>query len=110
MSRAAEIVRDHGLRPGDLVVDTGGVGGEVLADLRGLGCRVLALDPNGVVGGGIDTLRTSLTPAVAQLVRDRYGPVALLLAAADVPLAVASACLAPDGVVVTAAADRRRAA
>ncbi|MBN9522657.1 hypothetical protein J0H58_29730 [bacterium] len=110
MSRAADIVRDYGLRPDDLVVHTGGDGSGLLADLRGLGCRVLVLDPDGGTGGRIDTLRTTLTPAAARLIRDRYGPVALLLAAADVPLAVASACLAPGGAVVTAAAEQRRAA
>jgi hypothetical protein len=108
--RAADLVRDYALRPDDLVVHTGGGAGELLAGLRGLGCRVLALDPSGRCGGGIDTLRTTLTPAAARLVRERYGPVALLLATADVPVAVASMCMAPGGVVVTEVVGSRRAA
>jgi hypothetical protein len=97
----AELVRDYRLKPDDLVVRVGGGGSELLVELRRLGCRVLALDPAApATNTGIDTLRTSLTPAVARLVRERYGAVQLLLAGADVPAAVAAACLTADGVVV----------
>lgn len=78
---AAELVRDYGLKPNDLVVHAGAGGVELLRDLRQLGCRALRLDPDAVGwDGDIDTLRAAFTPAVERLVRERYGPVALLLA------------------------------
>ena len=106
----ADLVRDPGLKPDDLVVHAGGGGLGLLRELHQVGCRVLAIDPSGAVSD-IDTLRAGFTPAIARLVRERYGAVRLLLAASDVPLAVASACLAPGGVVVvTGAGELKRAA
>ncbi len=100
-ARAAELVRDHGLKPDDFVVHVGSGGAELLTELHRLGCRVLALDPTGAAGNfGIDTLRTILTPPASRLVRERYGAVRLLIATTDVPLAAASACLASGGAVV----------
>jgi hypothetical protein len=99
-ARAADLVSTLRLGPDDLVVAAAG-GATVLAELRRLGCRVLAVDPAGDWGdAGIDTVRTPLTPAVARVVRDRYGPAAVLLVEADVPPAVAAACLAAGGAVV----------
>ncbi len=74
----ADLIREYGLKPDDLVVQAGGC--ELLRELREFGCRVLALDPNALGwDDGIDTLRASLTPAVERLVRERYGPVTLML-------------------------------
>ncbi|HEX4611318.1 MAG TPA: hypothetical protein VH092_24205 [Urbifossiella sp.] len=98
---AAALVRDHALKADDLVVHVGCGGAGLLAALRALGCRVLAFDPAGPAAAtGIDALRTAFAPAAARLVRDRYGPAKLLLAAAALPPAVTSICLAPDGVAV----------
>lgn len=100
-ARAADLARTHGLTPDALVVHAGADGTELLVEFRRLGCRVLALDSAApAAAAGIDALTTPLTPAAARLVRDRYGPVALLLAASDVPPAVASICLSTDGVFV----------
>lgn len=97
-ARAAELVSTYRLKPDDLVVIAGVGGAAVLAELHRFGCRVLAVDPAGDWGdAGIDTLRTVLTPAVARVVRDRYGPAALLLVETEVSPAIATACLAPDG-------------
>ena len=92
----AELVRDYGLKPDDLVVHAGAGGVELLCGLRSLGCRVLRLDPNAVGwDGDIDTLRAALTPAVERLIHARYGPVAVTIA---------------DGVVVRSTLPTRRAA
>lgn len=98
----ADLIRTHGLKPDDLVVLAGSRRTEVLAELRRYGCRVLAVHPTGrVTDPAIDTLRTPLTPAAARLIRDRYGPVRLLLADVDVAPDVRAVCLSADGVVVT---------
>lgn len=98
---AADLVRDHHLRPDDLVVHAGGGATDLLADLRRRGCRVLALDPLGRgEGAGIDTLHTTLTVTTARLVRDRYGAAKLVIAAADVSPVAAAAFLAADGAVM----------
>jgi hypothetical protein len=53
---------------------------ELLRGLRELGCRVLRLDADaGGWDGDIDTLRAAPTPAVQALVRERYGPVSMLI-------------------------------
>lgn len=76
----AELVRDYDLKPDDLVVHAGAGGVELLCGLRQLGCRVLRIDPAaGAWDGDIDTLRAAPTPAVIRLVRERYGPVSLLI-------------------------------
>lgn len=77
----ADLIRDYGLTPDDLVVHAGGGGVELLHELRRFGCRVLRLDPAAVGWeGDVDTLRVELTPAAEKSVRDRYGPVSLVLA------------------------------
>jgi hypothetical protein len=77
---AADLVRAYGLKPDDLVVHAGAGGVEVLRELREYGCRVLRLDPDAVGwDGDIDTLRVARTPAVERLVRERYGPVSMLI-------------------------------
>jgi len=82
---AADLVRVYGLKPDDLVVHAGAGGVEVLRELREYGCRVLRLDPDAVGwDGDIDTLRVARTPPVERLVRERYGPAALWLAAESV--------------------------
>jgi hypothetical protein len=78
---AADLVREYGLKPDDLVVHSGAGGVELLRELRRLGCRVLRLNPTAEAwDGDVDTLRTTLTPAAERLIRERYGPVSLLLA------------------------------
>ncbi|QDU21557.1 hypothetical protein [Urbifossiella limnaea] len=78
----ADLIREHGLRPNDLVVHAGAGGVELLSELRGYGCRVLRLDPDAVGwDADVDTLRAELSPAVERLVRERYGPAALVLVA-----------------------------
>ncbi|MFO0801058.1 MAG: hypothetical protein U0804_26625 [Gemmataceae bacterium] len=76
----ADLIREHGLQPNDLVVHAGAGGVELLSALRGYGCRVLRLDPAAAGwDADIDTLRAELSPAVERLVRERYGPLAVVL-------------------------------
>ena len=108
---AADLLRVYGLKPDDLVVQAGAGPVGVLRELHRFGCRVLAVDPSGrVADPAIDTLRTTLTPTAARVVRDRYGPVRLLLADADVAPEVRTTCLAADGEVVVPARVISRAA
>src|SRR5947208_1088173 len=97
----------------DLVIDIGSNDGTLLANFKNGGHRVLGIEPTAVgkiaSGGGIPTLASYFTPAVAAQVKREHGPARVVTAAncfahiEDVHSIVQGILdlLAPDGVFIS---------
>src|SRR5579884_1479557 len=82
---AADAARRAAAPAGSLVVDVGSNDGSLLAAFRELGYRVLGVDPavdiaERATAAGLETLPEYFTAALAEEIRDRYGPAALVTA------------------------------
>jgi hypothetical protein len=108
---AAHLIHRYGLNARTLVVEVEGRAQSLLA-LKKQGIRVLGIERDVFAmsrswSTGIDTISAEFGPGTAEYVRQRYGPVALLLVhsvQAETEefarvLAGASRCLTPDGVL-----------
>ena len=109
---AANLVRRYSLSAADLVVEVGSGAGEYLRAIQSLGPRVLGIEPDvqsmaKAWSAGVDTIAVRFGPGAAEYVRDKYGPVKLLLARNVPPggeefaklVAAGARCLAADGAI-----------
>jgi SAM-dependent methyltransferase len=109
---ALGLVRRYGLAQSDLVLEVGSGTGRLLAELRDHPVRVLGLEPDmrrmaEAWTSGVDTLAVHFCGGVADYVKDKYGPVKLVLSRHVKPgsdefarlVAAASRCLAADGAI-----------
>lgn len=76
---AGDVIRENGIKPGDLVVDIGSNDGTFLRFFKNHGCRVLGVDPaeniaNFATERGIETLPEFMSVDVARRIRSQYGP------------------------------------
>lgn len=109
---ALGLVRRYGLAPADLVLEVGSGTGSLLAALRAAGVRVLGIEPDmrrmaEAWAGGVDTLAVQFGSGAAEYVREKYGPVKLLVTRQVKPggdefsrlVAAATRCLDPNGAI-----------
>jgi hypothetical protein len=132
---AVDLVRRYGLTAADLVVQVGSGTGGFLRSVQTCGARVLGLEPDmqsmaRAWADGVDTLAVHFGTGTAEYIREKYGPVKLIVARGVKPgseefsrlVAAGSRCLAADGAIaildsgmnaaidVRPDIDRRRAA
>ncbi len=82
---ASNVIRDYGLREGDLVVEIGSNDGTLLRHFVDQGLRVLGVDPalnlaEAAKASGIPTIARFFTPDLAQEMRETHGPAKLMIA------------------------------
>lgn len=75
---AEAVVRDHGLKPGDLVIDVGSNDGTLLSFFKAAGMRVLGIDPAQSIAAdatarGVPTLPDFLTEELAAKIVVEHG-------------------------------------
>lgn len=111
-SLASDLVRRYALSTADLVVQIGSGSGGFLQAVQSCGTRVLGIEPDmhemaRAWAVGVDTLAVHFGPGTAEYVREKYGPVKLILARSVKPgteefgrlVAAGSRCLAANGVI-----------
>lgn len=109
---ALGLVRRYGLAPEDLVLEVESGAGSLLAALRSCGVRVLGIEPDmrrmaEAWANGVDTLAVEFGSGAAEYVREKYGPVKLVVARQVKPggeefsrlVAAATRCLAANGAI-----------
>lgn len=82
---ARQVIERHHPTPGGLVIDIGSNDGSLLRPFKERGYRVLGIDPakeiaRKATANGIETLPELLTLDLAQQVREKYGPAAVITA------------------------------